>query len=170
MCGNLDDFIRGVDSIPDRDVLDFNLNKYEEMLIEFLIYTNMYFLNGKSNSNDFTSVSTIGKAVVDYCFVRHASLNIFSNFSVTRSSEFINQSSSLSTISPISIPGHSLLKWNAHKGNSLSCTDNTGCESTEHPKRHEDFIKFDVSNTFDDFLNEPRQANLFLRAFRHDKL
>ena len=68
------------------------------MLMDFLINTNMCFLNGRSNDTDFTSVSTIGKAV-DYCFVRHESLNFFNNFSVTRSSEFINLSGSLSTIS-----------------------------------------------------------------------
>ena len=46
-CGDLDDFIRGFDCIPDRDILDFNLNKYGEMLIEFLINTSMCLLNGR---------------------------------------------------------------------------------------------------------------------------
>ena len=46
-CGDLDDFIRGVACIPDRDILDFNLNKYGEMLIDFLRNTSMCFLNGR---------------------------------------------------------------------------------------------------------------------------
>ena len=80
------------------------------MLIDILINTNMCFLNGRDSDNDFTSVSTNGRAVVDYCFVSHASLKIFSNFSVTRSSEFIDQSGCLGKINPSNIPDHSLLK------------------------------------------------------------
>ena len=68
-CGDLNDFIRGVDCIPDREIIDFHLNKYGELLIDFLINTNMCFLNGRGKNNDFTSVSTNGRAVVDYCFV-----------------------------------------------------------------------------------------------------
>ena len=78
------------------------------MLIDVLINTNMY---GRDSDNNFTSVSTNGRAVVDYCFVSHAGLKIFSKFSVTRSFEFINQSGCLSKINPSSIPHHSLLKW-----------------------------------------------------------
>ena len=36
-CGDLDDLIRGVDCIPDRKIIDFHLNKYGELLIDFLI-------------------------------------------------------------------------------------------------------------------------------------
>ena len=61
-------------------------------------------------NNDFTSVSTNGRAVVDYCFVSHSNLNSFSNFSVTRSCELINQSDSLRKVNPVGIPDHSLLK------------------------------------------------------------
>ena len=153
-CGGLDDFIRGVDCIPDRDVLDFNLNKYGEMLIDFLINTNMCFLNGRDSDNDFTSVSTNGRAVVDYCFVSHTSLKIFSNFSVTRSSEFINQSGCLSKINPSSIPDHSLLKWKVEMHAFWGGTNNTVHESTVKQQVNEEFIKFDISNTSDDFLND----------------
>ena len=98
-----DDFIRGVDNIPDRDILDFNMNKYGEMLTDFLINTNMCFLNGRGELNDFTSVSSNGRTVVDYCFVSHSNLNTFSNFSVTRSCEVINQSGSISTVNHVGI-------------------------------------------------------------------
>ena len=64
-CGDLDDFIRSVDCLPDCDILDFNLNKYGEMLIDFLINTNICFLNGRGINTDFTSVFTNGRAVVD---------------------------------------------------------------------------------------------------------
>ena len=75
-CGDLDDFIRGIDKVCEREIIDFSLNKYGKILIDFLINTNMCILNGRSNcNNDFTSVSTNGHAVVDYCFVNHVDLN-----------------------------------------------------------------------------------------------
>ena len=149
-CGDLDDFIRGVDCIPDRDILDFNLNKYGEMLIDFLINTNMCFLNGRGKNNDFTSVSTNGRPVVDYCFVNHSNLNSFSNFSVTRSCEFINQSGSLHRVNPVGIPDHSLLKWNVSLGNMLDGSN----KSTESHHSKEEFFKFDSSNISENFLND----------------
>ena len=71
-CGDLDDLIRGVDEFCDREVIDFSLNKYGKILIDFFINTNMCLSNGRrSCNNDFTSVSTNGSAVVNYCFVNH---------------------------------------------------------------------------------------------------
>ena len=50
-----------------REVIDFCLNNYGKIFVDFLINTNMCILNGRgSGNNDFTSVSTIGNAVVDY--------------------------------------------------------------------------------------------------------
>ena len=149
-CGDLDDFIRGVDCIPDRDILYFNLNKYGEMLIDFLINTNMCFLNGRGKNNDFTSVSTNGRAVVDNCFASHSNLNSFSNFSVTRSCELINQSDSLRKVNPVGIPDHSLLKWNVSLGNMLDCFN----KSAEFHHSKEEFFKFDRSNISANFLND----------------
>ena len=44
-CGDLDDFIRGVDCIhvPDREIIEFDLNQYGKLSIDFLINTNMCF-------------------------------------------------------------------------------------------------------------------------------
>ena len=93
-CGDLDDFIRGVDDVCDRNVIDFSLNSYGKILIEFLINTNMCMLNGRgSGNNDFTSVSTIGNAVVDYCFVEHSRMCNFSDFSVILTTDLMNRSS-----------------------------------------------------------------------------
>ena len=69
-CGLNDDFIVGIDDIPERNVIDFTSNAYDNILIEFLINSNMCMLNGRNCINkDFTSVSTKGLAVVDYCLV-----------------------------------------------------------------------------------------------------
>ena len=77
-CGDLEDFIPGADSIEHRDVVDQKTNYYGEILIEFLINTNMCILNGRNCiKNDFTSVSVKGLSVVDYCLVRHDALSTF---------------------------------------------------------------------------------------------
>ena len=90
-CGDLDDFISGVDCIEQRNVVDFKTNLYGELLIEFLINANMCILNGRNSiSNDFTSVSVKGSAVVDYCLVSHESLSSFSSFNVIRTVDLIN--------------------------------------------------------------------------------
>ena len=152
-CGDLDDFIRGVDCIPDREIIDFHLNKYGELLIDFLINTNMCFLNGRGKNNDFTSVSTNGRAVVDYCFVSHSSLGSFSNFSVTRNCELINQSGSLNCAGPVGLPDHSLLKWNV-EFDSGGGTCKSANASSEHSYTNGDFYKFDVSNVSENFLDD----------------
>ena len=36
-CDDLDDFIRGIDKVCDRKVIYFSLNKYGEILIDFLL-------------------------------------------------------------------------------------------------------------------------------------
>lgn len=40
-CGELEDYISGVDSVPGRNVIDFKTNLYGELCTEFLINTNM---------------------------------------------------------------------------------------------------------------------------------
>lgn len=53
-CGDLKDFIEGVDMLPCRDVLDFKVNKYGHLMIDFLLSSNMCMLNGRnSTKNDF---------------------------------------------------------------------------------------------------------------------
>ncbi len=67
-CGDLDDFIGGVDDIPPRDVVDQVVNDYGEFLCNLLVSSNCCLLNGRNcKRNDFTSISNRGRAVVDYC-------------------------------------------------------------------------------------------------------
>lgn len=67
----MDDFIVGVDELQQRNVIDFNLNKYGEHLIDFLINTNMGMLNERYDHDKYkpTSISVHGSSVVDYCVV-----------------------------------------------------------------------------------------------------
>lgn len=86
-CANNDDFIRGIDKIQDRNVVDFCSNAFGDIFCDFLINANLCILNGRNfKQNDFTYVSPRGLSVVDYCLVPYESLNRFAEFTVTRAS------------------------------------------------------------------------------------
>jgi len=52
----VDDFIVGVEDVPPRSILDYSTNYYGELLLDFLINTNMIMLNCRNTSVDnFTS-------------------------------------------------------------------------------------------------------------------
>ena len=79
-------------SIPHRTIVDYTSTRYCEFLIEFLINCNFRTFNGRNEiQNDFTSVSTKGCAVVNYCLVSRGNLSSFSSFSVTRTIDLTNQ-------------------------------------------------------------------------------
>ena len=63
--------------ICERNV-DFKTNYYGNVLLEFLINSNLCLLNGRNfTHNDFTSISAKGSSVVDYCIVSQDDLSLF---------------------------------------------------------------------------------------------
>ncbi len=74
-----------MDQIPEREVIDVTGNQYGEKFEEFLISSKCCVLNGRNRIctlNDFTSISSKGLAVVDYCIVPYGNLDTFSDFEV----------------------------------------------------------------------------------------
>lgn len=69
--GNLSDILNGVDSIPERRVLDRNVNQHGHDFIEFLNDSKFCVLNGRFTDDNYTSISRTGKTVVDYLSVPH---------------------------------------------------------------------------------------------------
>ena len=64
-CGNLENYILGVDNIPERDVIDYCINKEGETLCNFLIDTNCCILKGRNHvENGYTYVGTQGSLVL----------------------------------------------------------------------------------------------------------
>ena len=111
-CGDLEDFISGVDEVSARNVVDFTVNSYGDKFIELLIDSNFCILNGRNYvTNDFTSISTRGAAVVDYCVVSHVNLDSFQNFCVTTVNDMINAIGNLPVSTTAGRPDHSLLTW-----------------------------------------------------------
>ena len=82
-CGILDD-APGSDEIPTRIVVDKISNQFGKELIEMLRALELCILNGRFDptKDNFTSVSTKGLSVVDYCIIPNAFINLFENFHV----------------------------------------------------------------------------------------
>ena len=90
-CGDMVDFIEGIDDLGHRETIDFNVNQYGHLLIEFLLNSNMCILNGRNcNSNDFTCITSTGRSVVDFCLVSHENLPIISELKVCKVTYIIN--------------------------------------------------------------------------------
>lgn len=69
--GEMTDFILDVDGIPCRTVIDKTVNQHGHTFTDFLIDSKMYVLNGRfcNNLDNYTSVSTRGRSVVDFIAV-----------------------------------------------------------------------------------------------------
>ena len=150
-CGDLDDFIVGVDVVPERKVVDYTTNSYGERFIDFLINTNMCMLNGRSDSEqNYTSVSINGSSVVDYCIVPHEQLFNFTNFSVNLTSDLITSCRNIANLVPSSTPDHSLLAWNIVTGLNHTVLPDKG--SNEIPQ--DGHVKFDLNSIPSNFLSD----------------
>ena len=69
-------------------------------------------LNGrKCTNNDFTSVSSKGLAVVDYCLISHTDLHMFDKFNITRASVLCQDIIQGFGFVPPSVPNHSVITW-----------------------------------------------------------
>lgn len=132
-CSDLQDFIAGVDSIPERQVIDFTTNKYGELLCEFLIDSSCCMLNGRNpvlSSNNFTCVRSQGASVVDYCLVPYDDLSEFTEFKVLKVSDLINKCGIIHSLDcNTSIPDHSILAWKMDTGTMYEVCNNDTVET-----------------------------------------
>lgn len=112
-CGDMSDYLEGVDEVPDRKVTNHTTNGYGQFMCEFMWSANCCMLNGRSVfANDFTSYSPNGQSVVDYCVVPHESLERMSNFQVIRPRQLFEEAGCVGVIDPqCAIPDHALLIW-----------------------------------------------------------
>ena len=112
---NEPDFIEGVDEVPERETVDYTHNAYGNKMIDFLLSSNCCVLNGRKGvciQNDFTSISTKGLAVLDYCLVPYEALPYFTDFKVLRARQLFNDTGCMSYVDPShTLPDHSLLTW-----------------------------------------------------------
>lgn len=152
------DYIAGVDEIPDRDVIDLGRNAYGESFADFLVNINCCVLNGRNmRSNDFTSVSSRGLAVVDYCVVPYGSLDMFTNSDCVRAKDLFTASGMVGHVDPEHggvLSDHSVLTWSAefvHGGHGSRRADPVSTPGVTQ-------TKFDCSTVPGEFLNNPAAA------------
>ncbi|CAC5377479.1 unnamed protein product [Mytilus coruscus] len=115
-CWELNDFVEGVDTSPERKVVDYKTNNYDSIYCEFLADINCCMLNGRNTShNDFTYVSTRGLSVVDYC-VPYELLKSFNMFEVVGRVAALIEEVDINGIGDQTrcMPDHSLLSWSMH--------------------------------------------------------
>ncbi|XP_052808975.1 uncharacterized protein LOC128237452 [Mya arenaria] len=106
----------------------------------------MCILNGRNNAfNNFTSVSTKGMSVVDYCFVSHEKLPGFVQFNVIQVTDLINRSSIIATVASSALPDHSLLVWDILLERDVYNTSVNYSYASS-------YTKFDVKNVPGDFM------------------
>ncbi|CAG2188857.1 unnamed protein product [Mytilus edulis] len=139
-CGDLNDFVEGIDTLPERQVVDYKTNKYGSIFCEFLADINCCMLNGRNNShNDYTYVSTRGLSVVDYCIVPYEMLKSFDRFEDVDIIGIVDPTRCM--------PDHSLLSWSMHLNFPVD-------ENTEPKANAASFkTKYDLGKIPDDWLN-----------------
>lgn len=148
--GDNDDFIAGVDTLPERDIIDFTKNQYCDIFTDFLISTNMCILNGRnSKKNNYTSVSAKGSAVVDYVLVPYEHLCKYNNFEVILSADALQNSFDIQTLEHLSIPDHSLLVWEVSFNTSIQ-----NVTKEELSNAHYTHLKYDKHNIPTEFMCE----------------
>ena len=146
------DFIEGVDNVHERNIVDYNINKYDYLFIEFLLNSNMYMLNGRNCiNNDFTCITSNGRSVVDYFFEAHEDLSLFSDFNIYKVSDAINEVGHDSVLFSSSFPDHSILTWQVDTGQRISYKNTS--DSAEL-NMEEAFIRFETRNIPDSFLSD----------------
>ena len=89
--GDLQNIASDTDFIPTRNIIDKVNNQHGLEFVEFLIETPFCILNGRSINDDFTSVSTKGKSVVDYMCVPYDNFIQCTNLKVLQLQTIIDQ-------------------------------------------------------------------------------
>ena len=150
------DIINAVDDeCATRNVIDSGHNQHGDALLDFLIESRMVVTNGRIplGSNNFTSISSRGSAVVDYIAVPHENMVNCSYFNVDTMSEILskyNLESMLSTT--CKAPDHSLLslKYSIYQDTSDDTSD-----GDEHRSEESLFKKYNYGTMSSEFMNSP---------------
>ncbi len=85
------DCIAGVDDILPREHVDEGVNEYGDLLIDFLVNTNMFMMNGRlPGTNDYTYIRCTWRSVIDHALIPHEQLQYYEDFNVLIMTDLIN--------------------------------------------------------------------------------
>ncbi len=152
--GGLND-ISDLDDIEPRKHLEIEYNSHGKAFIDFLHDVKCCVINGRiSPENDnFTSISTKGKSVVDYAFTTHENLQNVLEFHVDTCSDIIEQLNIEYMLSDVcKAPDHSLLTFKIHTSPyvTIQCKYLGSKKYYHGPKR-----MYNYRNIPDDFMQSP---------------
>ena len=97
-------------TVPKRVTIDNTINLHGHQFIDLLLDSDMVMLNGRFDLKhyNFTSISSLGKAVVDYVIVPQSSLGNHNDFKVNT---VLDLAEKLNLPYESSAPDHSFLTW-----------------------------------------------------------
>ena len=158
LCGDINARIGNVNDVKE----DFNVftiasrltcdnitNGHGKRFLDFLYDNDICVLNGRfgSESNNFTSTSTRGKAVVDYMVLPHDQLQFVNNFKIITMNEISSILKKYVT-DKCKLPDHSILYFNVRMSYNINAMHGGGQQDMQHVQNCEKiFIKkytFDV--------------------------
>ena len=162
VCGDFNARIGDIDELSEfddidivkRHVIDNTVNQHGHSFIEFLNEAKMCILNGRfgEDDNNFTSVSTRGKAAVDYICVPHETMEQCVNFKVRTARSIIGDGNLVGLLGDRSkAPDHSALiaEFRTSHINTGYDTDEAGvnCERPRYKLKQtpRDFLSSDLS-------------------------
>lgn len=158
--GSLSDIINETDTIPIRRIIDTSINQHGHDMIEFLIEAKFCTLNGRFNGTDdnYTSISTRGKAVVDYICVPHDVLQTVTSFKVLTINSIVNSGQLHGLIGQRTrLPDHSVLVTEFTVSVSSRLID--GCE---HKNESNNDVRYKLNKVPVDFMNSELPRNALL--------
>lgn len=144
-CGDLTDYVEGVDEIIGREVIDNVTNDHGHHLIDFLFDTCFCLVNGRVGTQNFTCVSGRGKSVVDYLLLPQEQLQTVSIFNIRLMSE-VSNTMNMNDIDRI--PDHSLLDFQIKLTNRTPSTVKSEVNSDSRAPR------YNTKHIPGDFMND----------------
>ncbi|CAG2226762.1 unnamed protein product [Mytilus edulis] len=115
--GHLNDFNFEFDNICERTTIDSVCNKHGQVFVEFLTDSKFCVLNGRfgEKSNQYTSISSRGKSVVDYICVPHDIIGSCKDFKIVPCGDVVGAEGIQNLIDTrCKIPDHAFLVFDYH--------------------------------------------------------
>ena len=160
--GEMSDIISDIDGIPHRTVIDKNINQHGHAFVDFLIDLKMCVLNGRffEGCDNFTSVSTRGRSIVDYSTVPHDCFNSCENFEVISPTSIINEHKLQPLLGDRSrIPDHNFLRFTYKYTTSFSENEYDIDKKTSRTPFNTKVFK--LKRISENFLNSELARNAF---------
>ncbi|CAC5413067.1 unnamed protein product [Mytilus coruscus] len=150
-----------LDNLTKRNVIDYTVNSYVEIFNDFLTNASLCLLNGRNYiHDDFTSISTKGSSVVDYCAVPYENLSRYKNFEVIRASVLCNKSEIPGIINPQHISDHSMLCWELEANfSSNSEIKANKCSVSSKNQNQKKSVSYNVKNIPNNWMSDQVSIN-----------